>query len=202
MKKTWSTLKNLLNNSQCKSPLPDHFIYDNNKITNTKEIAQSFNIFFANIGNNISNEVPTSQFHYTHYLNSQHDSSMFLDPVTPADIIKFTSKIKVKSSQGHDDISRKLIKESIHHIAIPFTHIVNQSLCVVPVNMKLAKFIPIFKSGDKHIFNNYRPISILPAFSKILEKYWPTNFSNSWSSTNFSMNINMASDQNIPLYIP
>ena len=36
--------------------------------------------------------------------------------------------------------------------------------------MKIAKVVPIFKSGDKHIFNNYRPISILPAFSKILEK--------------------------------
>ena len=38
--------------------------------------------------------------------------------------------------------------------------------------MKMAKVVPIFKSGDKHIFNNYRPINIhvLPAFSKILEK--------------------------------
>jgi hypothetical protein len=40
----------------------------------------------------------------------------------------------------------------------------------VPQNMKVAKVIPIFKSGDKHKFNNYRPISILPAFSKNLEK--------------------------------
>ena len=40
----------------------------------------------------------------------------------------------------------------------------------VPQNMKVAKVIPIFKSGDKHKFNNYRPISILPAFSKKLEK--------------------------------
>ncbi len=41
---------------------------------------------------------------------------------------------------------------------------------IVPGDLKLAKVIPIFKSGDAHCFNNYRPISILPAFSKILEK--------------------------------
>ena len=45
---------------------------------------------------------------------------------------------------------------------------------LVPKNMKIAKVIPIFKSGNKHIFNNYRPISLLPVFSKILEKVMAT----------------------------
>ena len=63
------------------------------------------------------------------------------------------------------------MKETIAHIALPLAHIINQSLNgVVPRQMKIAKVIPVFKSGDKHTFNNYRPISILPAFSKLLEK--------------------------------
>ena len=36
--------------------------------------------------------------------------------------------------------------------------------------MKIAKVVPLFKSGDRHSFNNYRPISLLPQFSKVLEK--------------------------------
>ena len=64
------------------------------------------------------------------------------------------------------------MKQSILEICRPLTHIINLSLStgVVPNQMKTAKIIPIFKTGDKHLFTNYRPISILPAFSKVLEK--------------------------------
>ena len=42
---------------------------------------------------------------------------------------------------------------------------------VVPDQMKIAKIVPVFKAGNQKILNNYYiPISILPAFSKILEK--------------------------------
>ena len=101
---------------------------------------------------------------------------MFLDPINPLDIIETTSKLKAKTSQGHDQISCKLMKDTIAHIALPLSHIINQSLSTgtVPKQMKIAKVIPIFKSGDKYTFNNYRPISILPAFSKILEKIMAT----------------------------
>lgn len=69
-------------------------------------------------------------------------------------------------------LSTNLVKQSIDNMLIPLTHIINQSLTtgIVPQSMKIARVMPIYKSGDKHNFGNYRPISILPAFSKILEK--------------------------------
>ncbi len=44
--------------------------------------------------------------------------------------------------------------------------------------MKIAKVIPLFKTGDKHLFTNYRPVSLLPQFSKILEKVFNNRLDN------------------------
>ena len=54
----------------------------------------------------------------------------------------------------------------------PITALINQSLTtgVFPEKLKTAKVVPIFKKDDIHCFNNYRPISLLPAISKIYEK--------------------------------
>ena len=42
--------------------------------------------------------------------------------------------------------------------------------------MKIAKIVPLFKSGDDCTFTNYRPVSLLPQFSKILEKLFDKRF--------------------------
>ena len=95
-----------------------------------------------------------------------------MDPVTPEDLINAANKLKPKSSEGHDCVSTKIMKISISEIVSPLLHIFNLSFAngVVPAQMKVAKVIPIFKNGDSHSLNNYRPVSILPAFSKLLEK--------------------------------
>ncbi len=99
-------------------------------------------------------------------------NNLFLEPVHPQEIITLCAKLKPKTSRGHDNISTKLLKDTINNTAVPLAHIFYQSFLEghVPSKMKLAKVIPIFKSGNNKIFNNYRPISLLPAFSKLLEK--------------------------------
>ena len=91
--------------------------------------------------------------------------NFFFISTDPGEILKITNKLKMKSSQGFDNISTKLLKSTIDEILIPLTHIINLSMQsgTVPEKMKIAKIIPIYKSGEKDIFNNYRPISLLPA---------------------------------------
>ena len=69
-------------------------------------------------------------------------------------------------------MSMSIIKEIIPFIVNPFTYICNLSFYSgdFPNAMKIAKVLPVHKNGAKNEFNNYRPISLLPQFSKILEK--------------------------------
>ena len=66
-----------------------------------------------------------------------------------------------------------LIKNVIPYIVVPLKHIFNLSLMngVFPDSMKIARVIPLFKSGNTKEFSNYRHISLLPQFSKILEQF-------------------------------
>jgi len=98
-------------------------------------------------------------------------TSIFLDLVTPADLIEVASKIKCKRSLDNNNISSTLMNTSIQNTVVPLTHIINLSLAtgVVPQNMKIGKVIPIFKSGDRTLLTNDRPMSILSVYFKILE---------------------------------
>ena len=171
-KKTWSILKQALGKLNDKSTYPQTFSINNTPISDKVEIAEGFNNFFSNIGIQTSHNVPASNKSFSSFMPKSLENSIFLSAVAPSEVLNFSKKLKPKLSSGHDDISTKLLKETIENILEPMTHIINQSIAtgIVPKEMKIAKVIPIYKSADPSILKNYRPISLLPAFSKLLEK--------------------------------
>ena len=127
--------------------------------------------FFVNIGPTLADDIPISNDTFSTYLTDAVGDTLFLKPVTQAEIINLVNNTKSKKSKDHDDIDMCLVKQLIPYLVIPLEHIFNISLQtgVFPDCMKIARVIPLFKNGNINDFTNYRPISLLSQFSKILE---------------------------------
>ncbi|XP_024116978.1 uncharacterized protein LOC112138628 [Oryzias melastigma] len=112
---------------------------------------------------------------FTNNIENTYMSGLTICDITdhlPVFTLSDINKFKSKNSADCHDIDMTVVKKVINSISKPLTYICNLSLQTgrFPNQMKMAKVIPIYKSGDKHLFTNYRPISLLPQFSKILEK--------------------------------
>ena len=87
-------------------------------------------------------------------------------------MIEIIDKLKPKSSCGIDRLSYKLLKLIKIEISESMTLIINQSINTVifPHKLKIAKVLPLFKKNENYVFDNYRPVSVLPSISKVIEK--------------------------------
>ena len=76
------------------------------------------------------------------------------------------------SSPGWDNFQSNVIKDTSDLLLLPLTHLLNLSITqgVFPDELKIAKVIPIFIIGDSAQIGNYRPVSVLPFFSKVFER--------------------------------
>ena len=103
---------------------------------------------------------------YRNYLKNAPEFSMYMAPTDRFEVERVINSLNT-NTPGYDDIPPLVLKRSSELITIPLTHIINLSLSngFFPEQLKQAKVLPIFKSGDRFDMNNYRPISILPAFS-------------------------------------
>ena len=88
-------------------------------------------------------------------------------PVSDVDVLKYLRNLKRKSATGLDNIPTCFLKDTAYIISKPLTYVINLSLQegLFPDDLKAARVSPIFKSGAKNTFDNYRPISVLPSLS-------------------------------------
>ena len=129
-------------------------------------------IFFINIGPNQVSQIPDTTTHFSIYLSKSTDNTMFFNPITEDEVLEVIKNLDVKKSTGHDCFSILIIKKLAAELSVPLTLIFNMSIKdgTVPDELKIARVVPIHKKESKNNFTNIRPISILPGFSKILER--------------------------------
>ena len=93
--------------------------------------------------------------------------------ISVIEVYKYLVDMNPGKSTGLDNISPEILRVAAPVLAEPIASIVNTSIecSVFPQKWKEAKLFPVYKSGGKQNVNNYRPISVLCAGSKILEKH-------------------------------
>ena len=152
------------------SQVPKSIKLNDEVISNPHEIANHFNDFFTNIGRNLASKI-TSNDDPIKLMEVDSPFSMFVKRVDETELGDILSNLK-NSAAGSDGIKPSLIKLVKTEIMEPLLFLVNISLKqgVFPDLLKKAVVIPVHKKCCKQTISNYRPVSILPAFSKIFER--------------------------------
>jgi len=154
---------------------------DNGSITyNKQKIVNSFNDYFSSIAENLlQSHQDNSKAKLT---NSTYicDSSVNISKsypnmkykyVSTQEIEKMIKSLKSKTAYGYDGVSTRILKWSAPYISAPLIYIFNKALekGVYPTRLKYSTIVSIYKMGDRLNMSNFRPISLLLSFSKILE---------------------------------
>ena len=148
----------IIKKNKTHSEYPDTFIHENESVNSNMDISNGFNKFFVNIGPNLEKNIPNiANTHISDYMKERKNNSMFIGGGTEYDVMKVVNNLKKKVSKDCNDIDMTIIKTIIDEIVTPFTYICNQSFLsgTFPNKMKLAKVIPLYKTGKQNVFTNY-----------------------------------------------
>ena len=150
------------------------------KVEEPKTMANIFNNVFVNTAHKINEKIPRSRKSPLDYLSCESSNSFFVSPVSPAEIMITINCMTNGKAVGPYSIPIFLLKILSQHIAAPLCDIINDSFSngIFPDMRKLATVIPLYKKSSPEDPSNYRPISLLSVFSKIIEKLMHTGLYN------------------------
>ena len=150
--------------------------------TEHQNIVEKFNSYYISVVDNITNNNQVNNtiddshkkdpLSYLYSAFQQSFTNIKLKSTTTGEIGKIITQLKNKDSCGYDEVTANILKTASPFIVSPPTHICNRMLATgtFPDRLKYSEIKPIYKKGDKTQFENYKPISLLPVFSKIFEK--------------------------------
>ena len=172
--KLWKFAKDNVNWSQ--DSAPSTIIVDGVRITDPKQVADAVNKELNKKVKDILSGIPAGidpmSFTRDWLADKVFPEVDLTRPVTQEDVEEAIKSLNITDAAGHDDLTTRLVKCMGGYLAPILTHLIN--LCFeqdrMPTVFKLAKISPLFKSGDKFNARNCRPVAVLPALSKIVER--------------------------------
>ena len=171
-RRMWDTLLKYTVGKVNHDHFPNSFHHENRYIENKMEIAESFNSFFTSIGKEVQQDANQNPGNFSAFIGeSCNNITSKIQPTNGEELISIIKSMKNVGS-GFDNINARIFKLTYTSILNALVHLINVCICqgTFPKPFKIAIIKPVHKAGDKTLLNNYRPISILPYLSKILEK--------------------------------
>ena len=158
-----------------KSIYPSKISNKTQRFKNPENRANSFADYFSNIvGKMKTAAFPLTNFvwRYNSKKSLRTNKTFHFSYISTSFVERELRKLKRNKATGTDLLPPNLLKDCSKVIAPPLAHILNMSINTnsVPNMWKSAKITPLFKSGNHESVENFRPISVLPVLSKILEK--------------------------------
>ena len=178
----WKGIRSLVNIKASKVSSLKLLTENNNLISDSRTISNTFINYFSSIGQSIDSKIPHVPGDFKDYFRKKDvngkacinpsNSSFFLSPTVPIEIEKLIDSLDVKKSTGPNSIPVFFLKILKPFFAFWLSELINLSfeVGIFPDILKMAKVTPLHKKECKLNFLNYRPISLLSVFSKIYEK--------------------------------
>ena len=169
IKSTWKIINDIISNTKNKQKdLPEKLVINNTTVIAKQEIAENLNKYFTNNGPNLASKILNKQGDFEKCLPKCKNDT----PLTDEEVRNAFYFLKTNKSPSHNDISFNAINNVFDFIVGLLRYIFSNSLVqgMFPEEIKIAQITPICEGREKDIIVNYRPISVLSCFSKILEK--------------------------------
>lgn len=175
VRKFWKIVGEVAGRPRSKDRFPvEGFCGNSATVTDSdiENLSAQFNSYFANVGTNLASAIVPVGPPVVEDAGHARDSVFALEPINHDQLINIIKSIKGGSAPGWDNIPAKILKDYSHYIVEPLLHLINLSIRTgkFPNALKIAKIIPIYKSGSKSSIINFRPISLLSVIDKVLEK--------------------------------
>ena len=193
--KVWAQMKSLLYNSNAQKDPPCELLHVNGiPITNGISIANKFNEFFINKINNLvsSINVDDEDFHTFHSFEQYDINVNFENPLcTEDEISSIIDNLSNSKAVDVYEMSNHFLKLHKSSLTPKLTKLINKHIAIgnFPDSLKIGLVNPIHKKGSKTEMANYRPITILPIFSKVFENVLKRRLENHLTS-NHIMSVN------------
>jgi len=166
---TWKLVNSMIKKPKKKIPIE---LYSNNlKIVEQTEVANCLNNYFSTVARELDAKIPRTDSCPLSFMGDRRGTSLFISPVTELDVRTVVCALKCKNFDLNS-VPTFIYKHCVDLMGPVLSELFNISVRSgrFPSALKLARIVPVHKSGDNNSANNYRPISNLSDLAKIFEK--------------------------------